>query len=102
MNQSSVPGVVVSRVAAGLLGSYVWTWGALALLIVVLSIAGMDFEDAESLGGMLAILMYLSAFLWAFSAASLPRVWGVLAGGGVLMAAAASLAQSALLRSLGG
>lgn len=102
MNQPSQRGVVISRIAAGLFGSYVWTWGALGLLIVALTAAGMDFEDAEGLGGMLAVLLYLIAFLWAFSAASLPRVWGVLAGGGVLMAAAASVVQAALLRSLGG
>lgn len=101
MNQHPVRAVVLWRIGAGLLGSYVWTWGALGLLIVGLSAAGMDFEDAEGLGGMVAVLLYLFAFLWAFSAASLPRVWGVLAGGGVLMAAAASLVQSILPRSLG-
>ena len=36
------------------------------------------------------------AFCWGFVARSLPRVWLVLAGGGALMAGAASLVQMGL------
>ena len=46
---------------------------------------------------MLAFLVFLVAFLWAFSAANIKRVWLVLAGGGLSMTAAASLVQRALL-----
>jgi CHASE1-domain containing sensor protein len=46
---------------------------------------------------MLAFLVFLVAFLWAFSAANVKRVWLVLAGGGLSMTAAASLVQRALL-----
>ena len=52
---------------------------------------------AAVLGGyMLGMLLYLSAFLWAFAAPRLSRVWLVFAGGGALMAVLASLLQSQL------
>jgi hypothetical protein len=38
---------------------------------------------------MLALLVFLGVFLWAFAAASLARVWAVVAGGTALMSAAA-------------
>ncbi|WP_129777602.1 iron uptake protein [Peristeroidobacter soli] len=102
MKQQSAQGVVLGRIAAGVLGSYVLTWGAVALLIAALPSAGLSFEDAENLSGMLAILLYLAAFLWAFSALSLSRVWVVLAGGGAALAVTASLLQYVVLRSAGG
>jgi CHASE1-domain containing sensor protein len=46
---------------------------------------------------MLAFIVFLAAFLWAFSAGSLARVWLVLAGGGLAMTGAASLLQRALI-----
>ena len=45
----------------------------------------------------LAFLVYVAVFLWAFAARSLVRVWVVLLGGGALMAGAASLIQLMLL-----
>jgi len=88
---------IVSRIAAGTLGSYAFTWGFIALGICLLFAAGMPFHDAEALGYILGFIVLLVAFLWAFCAASLGRVWLVLAGGGALMAGAASLVQKALL-----
>ena len=38
---------------------------------------------------LLAFLIFLPLFLWAFAAASLARVWEVLGGGAMLMTAAA-------------
>ena len=61
---------IASRIAAGVLGGYAFTWGFIVFLVV---------------------------FLWAFAARSVLRVWGVLAGGGALMAGAAWLVQRALL-----
>jgi hypothetical protein len=37
---------------------------------------------------MLGLLIYLFVFMWAFVAKRLAVVWGVLAGGGVLMTVA--------------
>lgn len=88
---------VVSRIAAGVLGGYAFTWGFIALCVGLLFAARMEFHDAEALGYIVGFAIFLAAFLWAFSAASVQRVWLVLAGGGALMAGAASLVQRALL-----
>jgi hypothetical protein len=88
---------VASRIAAGMLGGYAFTWGFIALSMALLFAAGMDFHDAEHLGYIVGFLIFLVVFLWAFSARSLARVWTALAGGGLLMAGAASLVQHALL-----
>lgn len=88
---------LASRVAAGMLGGYAFTWGFIALLIGLLFAAKMEFHDAEALGYILGFIVFLGVFLWAFSARSLARVWLVLAGGGALMTGAAWLVQRALL-----
>ena len=88
---------IVARIAAAMLGGYAFCWGFVALFIASMFAAGMPFHDAESLSYMLAFLLFLGLFLWAFAARSLARVWGVLAGGGALMTAAAWLVQRALL-----
>ena len=80
---------VVSRIAASLLGGYGFTWGFVVLTIALAIAAGMPYGDAVRLAYLLAFLVFLAVFLWAFAAASLARVWGVLAGGGALMTAVA-------------
>lgn len=82
---------IASRVAASLLGAYVFVWGFTALAIALGMAGGNDYEEAQMLAYLLAFLVYLCAFLWAFAAASLVRVWLTLAGGGVAMTAAAML-----------
>jgi len=84
---------VLWRVLAAVVGAYVFCWGEVALCVVSFTALGMGFEDAEHLASMLTMLTYLVLFLWAFAASSLVRVWGVLAGGGAVMAALASLLQ---------
>jgi hypothetical protein len=76
---------VISRIGAGVLGSYVFTWGFVALGASALIAAGTEFHEASSLVSMLSFLVYLCAFCWAFISASLVLVWGVLAWGGALM-----------------
>jgi hypothetical protein len=88
---------VALRIAAGMLGGYAFTWGFIALAITSLFAARLDFHDAEMLGTILGFIVFLVAFLWAFAARSVLRVWLVLAGGGALMAGAAWLVQRALL-----
>lgn len=80
---------ITSRVAASLLGGYAFTWGFTSLVIALGLAAGSDYHESQHLAFLLAFLVYLGAFLWAFAAASLARVWLVLAGGGALMTAAA-------------
>lgn len=72
---------VLGRVSAGLLGSYAFTWCFAALGIAALVALGVDFHEAETGVRLLAFLVFLGVFLWAFAAASLARVWAVLGGG---------------------
>lgn len=88
---------IASRIAAGVLGGYAFTWGFIALLVGTMFAAQMEFHDAEALGYILGFIVFLVVFLWAFVAASVGRVWVVLAGGGALMTGAAWLVQRALI-----
>ena len=76
---------VLSRVCASIFGSYAFTWGFIALGTSSLIVLGTEFHEASSPTSMFGFLIYLAAFCWAFIAASLVRVWVVLAGGGALM-----------------
>ncbi len=83
----------VLRIAAAVFGGYALAWGLIACATPALYGAGMAFHDAEHLAAIVALLVYLVAFCWAFVARSLARVWIVLAGGGAMLAAAGSLIQ---------
>jgi hypothetical protein len=76
---------VFSRVCASILASYAFTWGFIALGVSSLIGAGLEFHEASNLVSMLGFLLFLWTFCWAFVAASLTRVWTVLAGGGAVM-----------------
>ena len=82
---------ILSRVAASLLGGYVFVWGFVTLGISLLMKAGMGYEQAQTLVYLIAFLIFLVCFCWAYVAASLVRVWTVLAGGGAAMTGAAWL-----------
>jgi hypothetical protein len=82
---------IAGRVAASLLGSYAFMWGFSALGIALGLAAGMPYDEAQTLIYLLAFLVLLVCFLWSFAAASLLRVWSVLAGGAALMTGAAWL-----------
>ena len=88
---------LLSRIAAALLGGYVFAWGFIALGVAAAFAAGMPFHDAEHLFSLLAFLLYLVTYWWSFAARDPRRVWLVLAGGGALMAVLASLIQHALV-----
>lgn len=88
---------VVSRIAASLLGGWGFTWGFVSLGITGLVALGVEFHEAHTTAMLLAFLVFLTVFCWAFAAASLARVWAVLAGGALLMTAAAWLLQRSLL-----
>jgi hypothetical protein len=90
---------LASRVAAALPGGYAFAWGLNALLTASLFAAGLEFHDAEFLGGALGILAFLTVFLSAFVVRRIVRLWLVLACGGALMTGAASWVQSLLLHS---
>jgi len=81
----------------GLSGSYAFTWGFTALGVAGLVALGVDFHEAETTLLLLAFLVFLPLFLWGFAAACFTRVWVVLFGGAVFMAAAAWGLQRVLL-----
>lgn len=81
--------LIVSRVAASLLGGYVFVWGMATLSLALVVVVGMPYGEARTLVMLLAFLVFLWAFCWAFAAASVRRVWAVLLGGGALMSALA-------------
>lgn len=87
---------LAARILLAACGGYAFCWGLIALCAAGTFPLGAEFHDGETLGSILALLLYPAAFLWAFAVRSLWRVGAVLAGGGALMAAAASLIQSAL------
>lgn len=88
---------VVSRTAASLLGSYAFVWGFSSLGIALGVAAGTAYGEARTLVFLLAFLVLLVCFCWAFIDASSSRVWGVLVGGGALMTGAAWLLSRSLL-----
>lgn len=88
---------VVLRLGAALAGGYGFAWGVMSLAIAALFAAGMHLHDAQSLAAMIGFLVFATVVLWAFAADSPGVVWAVLVGGGLLMAGAASLLQSAVV-----
>jgi len=80
---------LIARIAASLLGSYAFVWGFVSLGVAVGVRAGMPYEEAQTLVFLLAFLVFLTCFCWAFVAARLAIVWTVLLGGGALTTAAA-------------
>jgi hypothetical protein len=82
---------LASRIAASLLGGYAFVWGFVTLGITLMMKAGMDYEEAQTLAYLLAFLVFLFCFCWAYVANSVSRVWAVLAGGGAAMTGTAWL-----------
>lgn len=88
---------LAARIAAAVLGGYAFAWGFIATCASLMSAGGMGFHDAEFLGSLLGVLAFLIAFLWTFAARRLWLVWGVLLGGGALLAGIGSYVQSLLV-----
>ena len=88
---------IASRVAASLLGGWAFVWGFVTLSIAGQVALGLPYAEAYTASMLLAFLVFLVAFCAAIGAASLARVWLVLAGGGALMTGAGWLLQSTLV-----
>jgi hypothetical protein len=86
--------VTLSRCAAAVFGGYLFVWGLVTLSIAGLAAGGMDYDQAWMLAMLLAFLVYLVVFLWAFAARRLLIVWLVLLGGGTAMTLGAQLLVS--------
>lgn len=91
------PAHIAARVTAGIFGAYAFTWGFAAAGVAALVGLGVAYHDAEMGVLMLAFLVFLGLFLWSFAAASIARVWAVLAGGAALLFTAAWALQRAIL-----
>jgi hypothetical protein len=98
MQTATQPLNVIARIAAALLGGYVFTWGFAVSSTSGLVAMGVAYDQARTGTMLLAFLIFLSAFLWSFAAASIARVWLVLAGGGALMTAVAWYVQRAVVQ----
>ena len=88
---------LTARMTAAVFGAYGFTWGFAAAGVAALVGLGVDYHDAEMGVLMLAFLVFLGLFLWSFAAASIARVWAVLAGGAALLFTAAWAIQRAIL-----
>lgn len=89
--------LLISRISSALLGGYLFSFGFVAFGIAGLVAVGVDFHEAETALLMLAFLVFLCVFLWAFASRSVAVVWAVLAGGGALMSLAAWGIQQSIL-----
>ena len=85
------------RIAASLLGGYFFVWGFTTLGISLGVAAGMAYSEARTLIYLLAFLLFLVCFCWAYAESSLVRVWAVFASGGALMTTGAWLLAGALV-----
>jgi hypothetical protein len=83
------PVLLISRIAAAVLGGYAFVWGFTTLTIAVALSMDTPYDEAQTLAYLLAFLVFLGAFLWTFAVRSVLRAWLVLAGGGALMTAIA-------------
>lgn len=76
---------IASRIAASFAGGYCFVWGFTTLGIAFATLLGMPYMEAQTLLYLIAFLVYLTAFCWAFAESRLILVWSVLAGGGAVM-----------------
>lgn len=86
-----------NRIIAAVFGGYAFTWGFSVLAIATMVALGIDFHEAETAISLVAFLVFLGLFLWTFVAASMTRVWLVLAGGAGVMMLIGLMLQTSLL-----
>lgn len=88
---------IAARTGAAVLGGYAFTWGFIAACTALAVKLGMDFHDAEFLASALGLLLFLAVFLGTVACRrGALLLWGVLLGGGALLAAAGSLLQASI------
>jgi len=82
---------IVSRVAAAIFGGYAFVWGFTTLLIALALSMRLPYGDAQTTAYLLAFLLFLGAFLWAFTARRVAVVACTVELVGVLVIGTASL-----------
>lgn len=85
-NNPTTPGLHIAFYSiCTLLGAYFFSWALTAFGIVILVALGVDFHEAETAMILIAFLVFLPLFLWAFACSRRRFVWAVLAGGAACM-----------------
>lgn len=80
-----------------LAASFGFTWGFVALGVAGLTALGMDYHESEKGLMLLAFVVFLPLFLWAFACARPARALVLLGTGAAGMTAAAWALQRAVL-----
>lgn len=80
-----------------LIASFGFTWGFVALGVAGTTALGADYHESERALMLLAFVVFLPLFLWAFASARPGRALLLLATGGAGMATAAWALQRTLL-----
>ena len=88
----------ISPVVAAFLGGYLFTWGAISLLISGLVYVGNDFHNAETIGFLIAFPIFLIVFFWVFISQRIWLTYTTTFLGGALMTAVAYWLQMLLIR----
>lgn len=88
---------VINRIAAAVVGGYAFTWGFCAIGISGLAALGVSVHAAEAGVMLVAFLLFLCLFLWAFAAQNIVKVWAVLAIGAMVMTGLALVLQRSLV-----
>lgn len=91
------PALIISRIAASLLGGWFFVWGFSTLVITSLVALGQAYEEAYTANSLLAFLVFLGIFLWSFATPNLMHLWALLIGGGAIMTMAAWVLQHSLI-----
>lgn len=77
---SSYTRLVVSRVAAAVLGGYVVTyWAGAAVAKMAIEWNVFNRTDAGMFSGLVQLVVYVTAIIWVCAAASMKKTWVVLA-----------------------
>jgi hypothetical protein len=72
--------LVVSRVAAAVLGGYVVTyWAGAAVAKLAIEWQIFNRADAGMFSGLVQLVVYVTAIIWVCAAASMKKAWWVLA-----------------------
>lgn len=94
--RSPATAAILSRTVAALVGGYGFVWGFVTLFIALGLALGLPYGEVQTASFLLAFLVFVVAFCWAFATASHLKAWLVLAGGGLVMTSAGWLLANGL------
>jgi hypothetical protein len=97
LSRPSRPVEVLLRTTLALVGGYLLVRGLVSLCISVAVTLGADYERARLFAMMVAFLLYLAVFLWAFATRHLWRAIALLTGAAALTTFVAQLLVARLV-----